>query len=114
MGKPMYGFGQPPPLRAGKLVQWDASAHFHFIKDLFITTGGEGGMVVTHDDSLWRKCGLQHTTKSGRSYFSQFNSFIIHNAGIKKTINRALLFLLNISFFISSNFGFVKLTLVRI
>lgn len=34
---------------------WGDIAAFSFCQDKIITTGGEGGMVTTHDESLWQK-----------------------------------------------------------
>lgn len=40
-GKPVGGFGH--------------AAAFSFCQDKIISTGGEGGMLVTHDEDIWRK-----------------------------------------------------------
>ncbi len=33
-------------------------AAWSFCQDKIMTTGGEGGMVTTNDETLWKKCGL--------------------------------------------------------
>lgn len=33
-------------------------AAWSFCQDKIMSTGGEGGMVTTNDEALWKKCGL--------------------------------------------------------
>ena len=44
-----------------------------FCQDKIMTTGGEGGMVTTNEESLWKKCGLIKTMEKVMKQFMSVN-----------------------------------------
>lgn len=51
---------------------WGDVAAFSFCQDKIMTTGGEGGMIVTNDDAVWRAAwSLKDHGKSWRAVYEQ-------------------------------------------
>lgn len=54
-----------------KVGSWGHMAAFSFCQDKIMTTGGEGGMVVTNDERLWRRAWS--FKDHGKSYETVYN-----------------------------------------
>lgn len=55
-----------------KVGAWGHVGSFSFCQDKIMTTGGEGGMVVTNDETLWKK--MWSWKDHGKDYDTVFNT----------------------------------------
>lgn len=55
-----------------KLGAWGHMSAFSFCQDKIMTTGGEGGMIFTNDEALWKKAWAYKD--HGKSYDTVFNT----------------------------------------